>query len=115
MPAGILKGCFNTEWADSLSFSKDFAKIKDWTEGTSVWAYLPKMLTTIDKIALSILDKQEPILMQPIWKTQGKSPTLSENCLDVFVWSNFAFTQLFLDVARKELRSRYDHFQSTQS
>ena len=43
--------------------------------------------------------------MQPIWKTQGKSPTLSENCLDVFVWSNFAFTQLFLDVARGELSS----------
>ena len=86
-------------------FSKDFAKIKDWTEGTSVWAYLPKMLETIDKITLSILDKQEPILMQLVWKTQGKSPALCENCLDVFVWSNFAFTQLFLDVARGELSS----------
>ena len=61
------------------------------------------MLETIDAITLSILDKQEPILMQPICKTQGKSPSLAENCLDVFVWSNFAFTQLFLDVARGEL------------
>lgn len=86
-------------------FSKDFTKIKDWTEGSAVWEFLPKMLTTIDSITLSVLDKQEPILMQPVWKTQGKSPTLSENCLDVFVWSNFAFTQLFLDVARKELSS----------
>ena len=41
--------------------------------------------------------------MQPIWKTNGKSPKLAENCLDVFVWSNFAFTQLFVDVARGEL------------
>jgi len=86
-------------------FSKDFAKISDWTEGTSVWAYLPQMTETIDNITLSILNKQKPILMQPIWKTQGKSPMLSENCLDVFVWSNFAFTQLFLDVARGELSS----------
>ncbi len=86
-------------------FPKNFAKIKDWSEGTSVWAYLPKMLEIIDKITLSILDKQEPILMQPVWKTQGKSPALCENCLDVFVWSNFAFTQLFLDVARGELSS----------
>jgi len=84
-------------------FSSDFKKINDWTEGTDVWAYLPQMLETIDAITLSVLDKQEPILMQPIWKTQGKSPALAENCLDVFVWSNFAFTQLFLDVARGEL------------
>ncbi|GEQ87409.1 putative type-2 restriction enzyme HindVP [Patiriisocius marinistellae] len=87
-------------------FPKDFEKIEDWTEGTSVWPYLPQMLQIIDEITLSILDKQEPILMQPIWKTLGKSPALSENCLDVFVWSNFAFTQLFLDVARGELSSR---------
>jgi hypothetical protein len=86
-------------------FSKDFQKIDDWSEGTNVWAYIPQMLETIDSITLSILDKQEPILMQPVWKTQGKSPSLSENCLDVFVWSNFAFTQLFLDVARGELSS----------
>ena len=86
-------------------FSKDFQKIDDWSEGTNVWAYIPQMLETIDNITLSILDKQEPILMQPVWKTQGKSPSLSENCLDVFVWSNFAFTQLFLDVARGELSS----------
>ncbi len=61
------------------------------------------MIAAIDKIILSILAKQEPILMQPIWKTTGKSPKLAENCLDVFVWSNFAFAQLFVDVARGEL------------
>jgi hypothetical protein len=66
-------------------FSKDFGKIKDWTEGNSVWEFIPQMLSTIDNITMSILDKQEPILMQPIWKTEGKSPTLSENCLVVFV------------------------------
>ncbi len=36
-------------------------------------------------------------------KTEGKSPKLAENCLDVFVWSNLAFAQLFLNVARREL------------
>ncbi len=81
-----------------------FNKISDWTDGTSVWAYIPEMISAIDKIVLSVLDKQEPILLQPIWKTNGKSPKLSDNCLDVFVWSNFAFTQLFVDVARGELR-----------
>ena len=32
-----------------------------------------------------------------------KSSKLAENCLDVFVWSNLAFAQLFLNVARGEL------------
>ena len=81
----------------------EFDKIQDWSEGEYIWQYIPKMIVSIDKIILSILDKQEPILMQPIWKTTGKSPKLAESCLDVFVWSNFAFTQLFVDVARGEL------------
>ncbi len=84
-------------------FPTSFQYINDWTEGSEVWEYLPKMLDTVDKITLSILDKQEPILMQPIWKTMGKSPSLSDNCLDVFIWSNFAFIQLFLNVVRGEL------------
>jgi hypothetical protein len=41
--------------------------------------------------------------MQPVWKTEGKSPKLSENCLDVFVWSNLAFTRLFIDLAKAEI------------
>jgi hypothetical protein len=82
---------------------EDFDKIQHWSEGGNIWQYIPKMITTIDKIIFSILGKQEPILMQPIWKTTGKSSKLAENCLDVFVWSNFAFTQLFVDVARGEL------------
>lgn len=80
-----------------------FDKIKDWTDGASVWSHITEMISAIDRVILAVLDKQEPLLMQPIWKTNGKSPKLADNCLDVFVWSNFAFTQLFVDVARGEL------------
>lgn len=83
----------------------EFDKISDWTDGRSVWTYIPKMIQAIDKVILTVIHKQEPLLMQPIWKTEGKSPILSKNCLDIFVWSNFAFVQLFLDVARGELKS----------
>ncbi|HXS35098.1 MAG TPA: HindVP family restriction endonuclease [Flavipsychrobacter sp.] len=82
---------------------KDFDQITDWTEGENIWQFIPQMISVLDKIILSILGEQEPILMQPIWKTVGKSSQLADFCLDVFVWSNFAFTQLFLDVARGEL------------
>jgi len=43
--------------------------------------------------------------MQPIWKTEGKSSKLSENCLDVFVWSDLAFTRLFIDLAKLEIKA----------
>ena len=81
-----------------------FDTINDWSEGDNIWKYIPQMINCIDTIILSILDKQEPILIQPIWKTMGKSPKLADNCLDVFVWSNFAFVQLFVEVARGELK-----------
>jgi HindVP restriction endonuclease len=82
---------------------KTFDDIQDWSDGSEVWTYITPMIAAIDRVILSILDKQEPLVMQPIWKTNGKSPKLAENCLDIFVWSNFAFTQLFVDVARGEL------------
>lgn len=80
-----------------------FDIIKNWEDGVNVWATISKMAIAIDRIALTIIDKQEPLIMQPIWKTVGKSPALADNCLDVFVWSNLAFAQLFLNVARQEL------------
>ncbi len=80
-----------------------FNSITDWTDGSEVWNYISDMISAIDRVILSVLPKQEPILMQPIWKTNGKSPKLADSCLDMFIWSNFAFTQLFVDVARGEL------------
>jgi len=83
-----------------------FEAIEDWQDGVNIWSSVNKMAAAIDRIALEILNKQEPLVMQPIWKTIGKSPALADNCLDVFIWSNLAFAQLFLDVARRELLSR---------
>lgn len=47
------------------------------------------------------LVKQKPLIIQPIWKTKGKSTSLADNCLDVFVWSDLAFTRLFMNEAIK--------------
>jgi hypothetical protein len=80
--------------------------VKDWTEGREVMPYITKMITVLDKVLLSNIDKQEPLIMQPIWKTIGKSSQLANNCLDIFVWSNFALTRLFLNVAARELSNQ---------
>lgn len=80
-----------------------FEAIEDWQEGVNVLASVYKMSGALDRVITDILDYEEPLVMQPIWKTEGKSPRLAENCLDVFIWGNLAFAQLFLDVARREI------------
>jgi hypothetical protein len=65
-------------------FGSSFDAIKDWTDAENVLPYVSKIIAVLDTISLELIDNQEPIVMQPIWKTEGKSPRLAENCLDVF-------------------------------
>lgn len=40
---------------------------------------------------------QVPLILQPVWKTNGKTLRLSDDCLDAFVWSNLALTKAVVD------------------
>jgi hypothetical protein len=51
----------------------------------------------IDELFISNIKYQKPFVIQPVWRTVGKSSVLDEHCLDVFVWSDFAFSRLFID------------------
>jgi HindVP restriction endonuclease len=86
-----------------LLIDDHFIEISDWSEPASVIPHIPEMVNSIDSILLSILEYQKPFLMQPIWKTEGKSPKLLDHCLDIFVWSNLAFTRLFIDLTKTEI------------
>lgn len=48
-------------------------------------------------------ENQEPLILEPVWKTKGKAPILAENCLDVFVWSNLAVIHLFTDFSKTRI------------
>lgn len=82
----------------------EFEAIQDWTEAALIIPYLGEMIRVVDEVSLKMLDSQSPLVMQPIWKTQGKTPKLAANCLDVFVWSDLAFIRLFSKVAKTEIR-----------
>lgn len=77
----------------------------DWTNSALVRPKIDGLISALDKILLARMDKQSPLLMQPIWKTKGKSLVLDDNCFDIFMWSDFAFTRLFVDVAKKSSRN----------
>ena len=83
---------------------ENFEEINDWTEPSLVIPHLGNMTRVIDEVSLAMLEFQTPLVMQPIWKTLGKSPKLAENCLDVFVWSDLAFIRLFSKLAKLEIR-----------
>lgn len=73
-----------------------FGNISSYTEAAQVNPRIGEIWTIMSQIIADNLDNQKPAIIQPIWKTQGKKPLLAENCLDVFVWSDLAFTKLFM-------------------
>ncbi|MCG7840176.1 HindVP family restriction endonuclease [Staphylococcus epidermidis] len=74
--------------------------IKDLTDGKEVKKHFQLVLDTLDKILKLTRDNQKPLILQPVWKTIGKSPKLANNCLDSFVWSDHAFAKLFINESR---------------
>lgn len=76
-------------------------EVKDWSEGVMVLEKIDSIVSAIEKISIKIEKNQHAFLLQPIWKTLGKSPELAENCLDMFVWSNAGFTNFISSIASK--------------
>lgn len=68
----------------------NFPKIKHWDVADEVLPFYPEILSAIENVAKDMYLRQYPLMIQPIWKTNGRKPQLADNCLDVFVWSNLA-------------------------
>jgi hypothetical protein len=82
-----------------------FSDIEDLTQIKYVRPKMLDIINRMDNLLLNYIDFQSPLVMQPVWKTVGKTSKLFTNCLDMFVWSDFAFTRLFFDVAKKKIKS----------
>lgn len=75
--------------------------IQHWDSVYEIYAKMANIVSAIDTFQKSFYKRQKPLLMQPIWKTLGVSPMLADNSFDMFIWSDFAFSRLFLDSALK--------------
>ena len=80
-------------------------QIEDWADASLVLPHIKTIIETIKNISLHIEDNQNSFLLQPIWKTKGKSPQLAEQCLDIFVWSNAGFTNFISQIADSNPRA----------
>ena len=80
-------------------FEDACAAIQMWDNDYEMTHKMPRISQSIDTFERKYLDKQKPLLMQTIWKTQGKSPLLAEQAFDIVVWSDYAFSRLFVDAS----------------
>ena len=76
-------------------------KVENWSESKMVLEKIDAIVSAIEKISISLERNQHAFLLQPIWKTIGKSPKLAGNCLDMFVWSNAGFANFIASIANK--------------
>lgn len=74
-----------------------FGNVSSYMEAAQVNPRLGDIYKRLNDLIYDNIALQKPIMIQPIWKTLGKSARLADDCLDVFVWSDFAFTRLFMN------------------
>ncbi len=87
---------------DELGDNLQTIEIKNWSDEKLVLKKIEVIINSIQKISIALEKSQHAFLLQPIWKTIGKSPELAENCLDMFVWSNAGFANFISDIASKK-------------
>ena len=87
---------------DLHGFIDNEIEIEDWTEARQVLPYVPRIIASLKQIVHNAELHQSPFLLQPIWKTAGKSPRLADDCLDVFFWSDVGFTHFLSEVANND-------------
>lgn len=71
-------------------------EIKNWSEIRQVLPHYDAIKKAVLDVSADLTGKQVPLIIQPIWKTDRKLKDFSDDCLDVFVWSNLAVIQLCL-------------------
>lgn len=69
--------------------------IEDWTDADKVIPYTYDIFLAIKKLVEKTYLHQTPIIMELVWKTDGKLLRLSFHCWDVFVCSKCGLLMLF--------------------
>lgn len=87
-------------------------QINHWEEIDEVLPHYAKILDAILAISSDMCGKQRPLIIQPIWKTEGNKMRLTEDCLDVFVWSNLSIIQMCCTEEAESIR-RINRFHRT--
>lgn len=78
-------------------FEEACSSIQMWDNDYEMTHKMPMLCQAIDNFQYQYFSNQKPLLMQTLWKTQGQSPILADQAFDIVIWSDYAFSRLFLD------------------
>lgn len=78
-------------------FEPACSSIQTWDNDFEMTHKTPQLCAAVDTFQRRYYLRQRPLLMQAIWKTQGKSPLLADQAFDIVFWSDYAFSRLFVD------------------
>ena len=87
-------------------FEETCSDIGSWTNDFEMSHKTENLRRVLDTFEREYLEYQRPLVMQPFWKTQGQSPVLCDDAFDIVVWSNLAFSRLFIETANEATMSR---------
>lgn len=94
-------------------FESTCYRIRNWDNTHEIQSNIKNILNALEIFFSKYQKNEKPLLMQPVWKTIGKSAILADNCLDIFVWSDFATTRLFMDSALDNITDKITRPQRT--
>jgi hypothetical protein len=77
-----------------------WSKIPDWNDAAKVGPLIPEVVQVVWKLVSADTGHQRSLLIQPIWKTVGKTTLLAPQCFDMFVWTDLALLLLAFDSCR---------------
>lgn len=69
-------------------------KVNHWEEIEEVAKVYNLVEDAVMRVSADMQERQKPLIIQPVWKTKGGKMILSDDCLDVFVWSDLAVLQM---------------------
>jgi hypothetical protein len=83
-----------------------WSKIPEWNDAAKVGPLIPEVVQVVWKLVSADTGHQRPLLIQPIWKTVGKTAVLAPQCFDMFVWTDLALLLLAFDSCRTASSTR---------
>lgn len=107
---GMMDSCWSKRSRVREIFEPLGSNMDDWGNRHEITNRKSDIHNAVNSFQKEFHELQKPFLMQPIWKTKGKLPVLSEKAFHIFVWSDFALCRAFFDQAAKSRGNEVNRF-----
>jgi hypothetical protein len=104
---GIYDSCKNRRNEIREIFQDVCGNFQLWNSVHEVGVKRHQLLAALNRFQETFIQYQKPFLLQPVWKTQGKAPSLADQAFDIFVWSDFALCRTFIKALEGDKINRY--------